>query len=115
MISAVLDWKSSLSKPSVGSRHFRATLPSLVHHQGRHALIPAGAAARSLAPLKGMKSSASGAIWHHDRVRSSAQQKAGMPAHGGDVIALQTDGTLMGRGEVLCKTPGEGLVSQARQ
>lgn len=114
-ISAELDWSSSLSKPPAGSCHFCATLPSLVHHQGRHVLIPAGAAARSLAPLKGMKSSSSGAIWHHDRVRSSAQQKAGMPAHGGDVIALQTDGTLMGRGEVLCKTPGEGSVSQGRR
>lgn len=30
-----------------------------------------------------------------------------MPAHGGDVITLQTDGTLMGWGEMLCKTPGE--------
>lgn len=54
-----------------------------------------------------MKSSASKAIWHQDKVRSSAQQKAGMPAHGGDVIILQTDGTLMGWGEMLCKTPGE--------
>lgn len=78
-----------------------------LHHQGRYALIPTGAANRSIAPLKGMKSSASEAIWHHDKVRSSAQQKAGMPAHGGDVITLQTDGTLMGWGEMLCKTPGE--------
>lgn len=38
-----------------------------------------------------------------------------MPAHRGDVIALQTDGTLMGWGEMLCKTPGEGLVLQGTQ
>lgn len=38
-----------------------------------------------------------------------------MPACRGDVIALQTDGTLMGWGEMLCKTPGEGLVLQGRQ
>lgn len=40
------------------------------------------------------------------------QQKAGMPAHRGDVIALQTDGTLKGWGEVLLRTLGEGLVSR---
>lgn len=62
-----------------------------------------------------MKSSASEAIWHQDRVRSSAQQKAGMSARRGDVIALQTDGTLMGWGEMLSKTPGEGSVFQGRQ
>lgn len=38
-----------------------------------------------------------------------------MPAHRGDVITLQTDGTLMGWREMLCKTPGEGLVLQGRQ
>lgn len=78
-----------------------------LRHQGRHALIPTGAADRSIAPLKGMKSSASEAIWHQDKVKSSAQQKAGMPARGRDVITLQTDGTLMGWGEMLCKTSGE--------
>lgn len=38
-----------------------------------------------------------------------------MPARRGDVIALQTDGTLMGWGEMLLETLQEGLVSWGRQ